>query len=72
MTDQQPPHSMLYLEGVLCDFINCLFAFDDLTDEGHLKKDGEGTRKASDVFMEALRYPEIPQTGFKVGETIRK
>jgi hypothetical protein len=52
---------------VLCDYINCLFAFDDLTDEGGLRMDADGTRKASDIVMNALRQPYTYQTPFKIG-----
>lgn len=57
----------LYL-GVLCDYINCLFAFDDLTDEGGLRKDGNGTKKASDIIMNALSHPFTYETEFRCGQ----
>ncbi|KAG8908273.1 hypothetical protein FRB99_007806 [Tulasnella sp. 403] len=53
---------------VLCDYINCLFAFDDLTDEGGLRKDGTGTKKASDIIMNALHHPFAYQTEFRCGQ----
>lgn len=53
---------------ILCDYINALFAFDDLTDEGVLRKDGQGTRKASDLVMDALRNPGAYSNDFKVGK----
>ncbi|KAG9019249.1 hypothetical protein FRB90_004811 [Tulasnella sp. 427] len=53
---------------ILCDYINALFAFDDLTDEGALRKDGDGTKKASDIVMNALCHPETYETSFKVGK----
>ncbi|KAG8902020.1 hypothetical protein FRB99_004869 [Tulasnella sp. 403] len=56
---------------VLCDFINCLFAFDDITDEGYLRKDGDGTKSAIDIVMDALRHPATYQTEFKVAKVIR-
>jgi len=52
---------------VLCDFINCLFAFDDLTDEGGLRVDADGTRRASDIVMGALCSPHTYETRFKIG-----
>ncbi|KAG8980783.1 hypothetical protein FRB90_007487 [Tulasnella sp. 427] len=52
---------------VLCDYINCLFAFDDLTDEGGLRKDGSGTKKASDIIMNALAHPFSFETEFRCG-----
>ncbi|KAG8926677.1 hypothetical protein FRC03_011428 [Tulasnella sp. 419] len=53
---------------VLCDFINCLFAFDDLTDEGGLRKDNKGTRKASDIIMNSLWHPFTYKTEFRCGQ----
>jgi len=53
---------------VLCDFINCLFCFDDLTDEGGLRKDERGTRKASDIVMNSLFHPFTYDTEFKCGK----
>jgi len=55
---------------ILCDYINCLFAFDDLTDEGGLRKDEDGTRRAADIVMCVLRQPDTYKTEFKVGEVI--
>ncbi len=53
--------------GVLCDFDNALFAWDDLTDEGGLRKDGSGTKKAADIIMNSLHYPFTYETEFKCG-----
>ncbi|KAG8923915.1 hypothetical protein FRC02_010804 [Tulasnella sp. 418] len=53
---------------ILCDYINCLFAFDDLTDEGGLRKDGDGTEKAWHIVMRALRDPFHYETPFKCGK----
>ncbi|KAG8868414.1 hypothetical protein FRB97_007559, partial [Tulasnella sp. 331] len=53
---------------LLCDYINALFAYDDLADEGGLRKDGEGTRKAADIIMECLRSPTTHNTPFKIGK----
>lgn len=57
---------------ILCDYINALFAFDDLTDEGSLRKDGEGTRRASDIVMNALCSPKTYKTSFKVGNVFAR
>lgn len=57
---------------ILCDYINALFAFDDLTDEGALRKDGDGTRKASDIVMKALHDPKAFKTPFKVGNVFSR
>lgn len=53
---------------VLCDYINTLFAYDDLTDEGGLRKDGDGTRKASDIIMNAIAHPFTYETEFRCGQ----
>lgn len=58
--------------GILCDFINCLFAFDDLTDEGGLRKDDDGTKRANQIVMNALMDPFCYTTEFRVGEVIRE
>ena len=52
---------------VLCDYFNILFAFDDLTDEGGLRMDADGTRKASNIVMGALCSPHTYKTQFKLG-----
>ncbi|KAG8979837.1 hypothetical protein FRB94_010944 [Tulasnella sp. JGI-2019a] len=54
-----------------CDFMSWLFAFDDLTDDGGLRQNIEGMRKAAYVSMQALRNPKTFRTEFKVGETLR-
>lgn len=54
--------------GVLCDFDNALFAFDDLCDEGGLRADGNGTKKAADIIMNALHHPFTYQTEFRCGK----
>ncbi|KAG8966577.1 hypothetical protein FRC03_011633 [Tulasnella sp. 419] len=56
---------------ILCDFINCLFAFDDLTDEGGLRMDTNGTSKASTIVMKVLKDPHASATTFKVGKVIQ-
>ncbi|KAG8855037.1 hypothetical protein FRB96_007232 [Tulasnella sp. 330] len=53
---------------LLCDYINALFAYDDLADEGGLRKDGDGTRKAADIIMQCLRSPTTHSTPFKIGK----
>lgn len=55
------------LTGIVCDFINILFAFDDLTDEGGLRKDEQGTKKASDIVLNSLHHPYTYKTNFKCG-----
>lgn len=57
---------------LLCDFINALFAFDDLTDEGALRVDGQGTRKAVDIVMSALYDPTGYETTFRVGKVFAR
>ena len=52
---------------VLCDYFNILFAFDDLADEGGLRVDADGTRRASDIVMAALSSPYTYKTNFKLG-----
>ncbi|KAG8908272.1 hypothetical protein FRB99_007805 [Tulasnella sp. 403] len=54
-----------------CDFMSWLFAFDDLTDDGGLRENIEGTKKAAQIMMQALRNPKTFRTEFKVGETLR-
>lgn len=49
-----------------------LFAFDDLTDDGGLRENIEGTRMANQIMMDALRNPKEYRTEFKVGETLRR
>ncbi|KAG8900686.1 hypothetical protein FRC00_011755 [Tulasnella sp. 408] len=56
---------------VLCDFINSLFAFDDLMDEEHLVRDVHGTKAVMDIAMNALWHPETYQTDFQVGQSIQ-
>lgn len=58
--------------GVLCDYINTLFAYDDLTDEGGLRKDGDGTRKASDIIMNAIAHPFTYETEFRCGQVFSR
>ncbi|KAG8867912.1 hypothetical protein FRB97_002892 [Tulasnella sp. 331] len=53
---------------LLCDYINALFAYDDLADEGGLRKDGDGTRKAADIIMQCLRSTTTHNTPFKIGK----
>jgi len=55
-----------------CDFMSWLFAFDDLTDDGGLRENIEGTRMANQIMMDALRNPKEYRTEFKVGETLRR
>lgn len=57
---------------VLCDFINSLFAFDDLMDEEHLVRDVHGTRAVMDIAMNGLWHPETYQTDFQVGQSIQE
>ena len=52
---------------LLCDYFNILFAFDDLADEGGLRMDADGTRKASEIVMGALSSPYTYKTKFKLG-----
>ncbi|KAG8985178.1 hypothetical protein FRB93_006065 [Tulasnella sp. JGI-2019a] len=54
-----------------CDFMSWLFAFDDLTDDGGLRENIEGTKKAAQIMMQALKNPKTFRTEFKVGETLR-
>ncbi|KAG8941644.1 hypothetical protein FRC04_004130 [Tulasnella sp. 424] len=54
-----------------CDFMSWLFAFDDLTDDGGLRENVEGSKKAAWIMMQALKYPKTFKTEFKVGETLR-
>ncbi|KIO32334.1 hypothetical protein M407DRAFT_214286 [Tulasnella calospora MUT 4182] len=54
-----------------CDFMSWLFAFDDLTDDGGLRENIEGSKKAAWIMMQALKYPKTFKTEFKVGETLR-
>lgn len=55
-----------------CDFMSWLFAFDDLTDDGGLRENIDGTKKAAQIMMQALRNPKTFRTEFKVGETLRR
>lgn len=57
---------------VLCDYINALFAFDDLTDEGALRKDGDGALAASNIVMKALEEPDAFVTPFRVGQVFSR
>jgi len=52
---------------ITCVYFNILFAFDDLTDEGGLRMDADGTRKASDIVMGAFFSPHTYETTFKLG-----
>ncbi|KAJ3169371.1 hypothetical protein HDU87_000646 [Geranomyces variabilis] len=54
-----------------CDFINWLFAFDDLTDDGDLRKNLAGTKKVAEIMVRALEDPHNAKTDFAVGETLR-
>ncbi|KAG9014251.1 hypothetical protein FRB94_013561 [Tulasnella sp. JGI-2019a] len=54
-----------------CDFMSWLFAFDDLTDDGGLRENIDGMKKAAKIMMDALRNPKTYKTEFKVGETLR-
>ncbi|KAG8995769.1 hypothetical protein FRB94_011659 [Tulasnella sp. JGI-2019a] len=53
---------------VLCDFINALFAFDDLMDEEHLVRDPSGTKKAIDALMNAFWHHDTHKPGFKLAQ----
>ncbi|KAG8905006.1 hypothetical protein FRB99_000879 [Tulasnella sp. 403] len=53
---------------LLCDFLNCLYAFDDITDEGNLRMDGDGTRTAADVIRASLVHPEHFDSDLMVGK----
>ncbi|KAG9039883.1 hypothetical protein FRB95_004355 [Tulasnella sp. JGI-2019a] len=53
---------------LLCDYINALFAYDDLADEGGLRKDGDGALKAAGIIMDCLRHSTTHDTPFKVGK----
>ncbi|KAG9009826.1 hypothetical protein FRB93_005097 [Tulasnella sp. JGI-2019a] len=55
-----------------CDFMSWLFAFDDLTDDGGLRENIDGMKKAAKIMMDALRNPKTYKTEFKVGETLRR
>jgi len=52
---------------ILCDYFNCLYAFDDLTDEGGLREDADRTQRAADIVMDSLRSPYTYETTFKLG-----
>ena len=52
---------------ILCDYFNCLYAFDDLTDEGGLREDADLTQRAADIVMDSLRSPYTYETTFKLG-----
>lgn len=56
---------------LLCDYINVLFAYDDLADEGALRLDGEGARRAAEVIMEVLNDTER-ETPFKCGRVFAR
>lgn len=55
-----------------CDYINVLFAFDDVEDDGDLKEDIAGTRIAVDLIMRALTAPDVVQTKFAPAEMLRQ
>lgn len=57
---------------VLCDFINALFAFDDLMDEEHLVRDVDGTKAVMDIAMNALWHPESFTTQFRIGQAVQR
>ncbi|KDQ10831.1 hypothetical protein BOTBODRAFT_177898 [Botryobasidium botryosum FD-172 SS1] len=40
-----------------CDYINALFAWDDVVDDGELSENVEGARRAVEDLMDALREP---------------
>ena len=66
-----PEASQTHLRNC-CDFMSWLFAFDDLTDDGGLRENIQGTKKAAEIMMQALRQPKTFKTEFKVGETLRR
>ncbi|KAG8873853.1 hypothetical protein FRB97_006409 [Tulasnella sp. 331] len=68
LTAMAYPHATNDRFRVLCDFDNALFAFDDLCDEGGLRADGNGTKKAADIIMSALHYPFTYETEFRCGK----
>ncbi|KAG8986735.1 hypothetical protein FRB93_005170 [Tulasnella sp. JGI-2019a] len=57
---------------LLCDYINALFAYDDLADEGGLRIDGDGAQKAAEIIMECLRHPTVHNTPFKIGKVFSR
>jgi hypothetical protein len=55
-----------------CDYINCLFAFDDVEDDGDLKENIEGTRIAVDLVIRALRDPKGLKTSFQPAQMLAR
>jgi hypothetical protein len=47
-----------------CDYINLLFVFDDVADDGDLKNSSERTRIAVDLLIKALHEPKGFKTSF--------
>ncbi|KAG8917205.1 hypothetical protein FRC03_004894 [Tulasnella sp. 419] len=54
-----------------CDFMNWLFAFDDLSDDGGLRENIDGMKLAAEITVKSLRDPKNFRTTFKVGQTLQ-
>lgn len=56
---------------ICCDFMNWLFSFDDLADDGDLKDDVGGMEKAARVSMQVLREKTC-ETDFKFAKILHR
>ncbi|KDQ10835.1 hypothetical protein BOTBODRAFT_115253 [Botryobasidium botryosum FD-172 SS1] len=54
-----------------CDYINALFAFDDVIDDGDLKEDIEGAKAAADIVMASLMNPKTCKPTFIAADMLR-